>query len=278
MSSAISCHSERRPSPGLDFRHLRIRHAERAHRLEERVIRLDDGRVFHPSTVFAGPVLGVRKLRCRVVLPSVRQGAVYDHPVASPSNDNARESTFAATVAGARNAEQWAFATVWVEYAPAVNAFLRARGSREAEDLTSETFIAVFDRLPQFVGGEAEFRSFLFSIAYRRLVDELRLRSRRGESSEWSAGGDTRRAASAEHDALERVGDAAVRQIIESLPEDQRNVMALRIIADLSIEQISEVLDKRPGAIKALQRRALDRLRKNFPPSRTPDDNFFDGR
>jgi RNA polymerase sigma-70 factor (ECF subfamily) len=211
-----------------------------------------------------------RRIAC-----SVRHG--YDQPVASESSDDPRAATFAATLAAAREGEKWAFATLWVEYAPAVNAFLRARGSREPEDITSETFIAVFDRISEFVGGEAQFRSFLFSVTYRRLVDELRLRSRRGEPLELSTENDTRSSPSAEHDALERVGDASVRRIIESLPENQRSVMALRIIADLSIEQISVILDKRPGAIKALQRRALERLRKDFPPSRTPEDHFFDG-
>lgn len=197
--------------------------------------------------------------------------------MATQGDADSRATTFAAALAAAKSAEQWAFGALWVEYAPAVNAFLRARGSRESEDLTSETFIAVFDRIPHFVGGEAEFRSFVFTVAYRRLVDELRLRSRRGESSELSAANDPRISPSAENEALERVGDASVRRVIDSLPEDQRSVMALRIIADLSIDQIAVVLDKRPGAVKALQRRALDRLRKNFPQSRTPDGRVSDG-
>jgi len=47
--------------------------------------------------------------------------------------------------------------------------------------------------------------------------------------------------------------------------------MVLRIVADLTVEQIAEVLGKRPGAVKALQRRALERLRKKFDATRTPD-------
>ena len=55
----------------------------------------------------------------------------------------------------------------------------------EPEDLTSEVFLAVFDQLDRFRGGEAEFRTFVFTIAYRRLVDELRPRSNRGIHEEW---------------------------------------------------------------------------------------------
>lgn len=175
------------------------------------------------------------------------------------------ESLLTAAQAGAT----WACTSIWVEYAPAVAAFLSARGSREPDDLTSEVFLAVFDRLPSFAGGEPEFRSFVFSIAYRRLVDELRMRSRRGEALEWSAEADPRRSASAEEDALDRLGETSALNLLTTLPEDQRNVMMLRIVADLTVEQVATVLDKRPGAVKALQRRALEAMRKKISPTRT---------
>lgn len=177
--------------------------------------------------------------------------------------------TFDAKIQAAQAGAAWACTTIWVEYAPAVAAFLTARGSREPDDLTSEVFLAVFDRLPDFVGGEAEFRSFVFSIAYRRLVDEMRARSRRPDAVEWSADTDPRSTASAEHEAVARLGDASTLRLLEALPEDQRNVMVLRIVADLTVEQVATVLDKRPGAVKALQRRALERMRKKFSPART---------
>lgn len=169
----------------------------------------------------------------------------------------------------AQTGATWACTTIWVEYAPAVAAFLTARGSREPDDLTSEVFLAVFDRLPGFVGGEPEFRSFVFSIAYRRLVDELRVRSRRGDPIEWSADSDPRSSPSAEDDALTRLGDTSALNLLETLPEDQRNVMVLRIVADLTVEQIASVLGKRAGAVKALQRRALESMRKKIAPTRT---------
>lgn len=177
---------------------------------------------------------------------------------------------FESKLAAAQTGAAWACTTIWVEYAPAVAAFLKARGSNEPEDLTSEVFLAVFDQLPRFEGGESEFRSFVFSIAYRRLVDELRRRSRRGEHAEWSAESDPRSSASAEDDALGRLGEASALSLLDGLPEDQRSVMILRIIADLTIEQIAVVLDKRPGAVKALQRRALEALRKKVGRGRTP--------
>lgn len=196
----------------------------------------------------------------------------------TPKDSSIPSDHFAAVLAAAQVGAGWGSTTLWVEYSPAVAAFLRARGAREPEDLTSEVFIAAFNRLPQFIGGEPQFRSFLFSIAYRRLVDEFRSRARRGENVPWSAETDFRSTPSAEDVAIGRVGDESALSLLDSLPADQRDVMVLRIVADLTVEQIADVLGKRPGAVKALQRRALERLRKKIDATRTPEHDADDGR
>lgn len=188
----------------------------------------------------------------------------------------AGESTFDAILAAAQEGASWATTSIWTQYSPSVAGFLRARGSAEPEDLTSEVFLTVFSTLRSFTGAEPEFRSYIFSIAYRRLVDELRRRSRRGTHDEFTAELDPRRSNSAEQDAETRLADREALALLDALPEDQRNVMVLRIIADLTVEQIAEVLGKRPGAVKALQRRALERLRRQFGVTRTPDDASSD--
>jgi RNA polymerase sigma-70 factor, ECF subfamily len=169
---------------------------------------------------------------------------------------------FETVLAAAQLGASWASSTLWREYAPGVAGFARGRGSRDPDDLASEVFLIVFDTLSTFIGNESEFRSYLYSIAYRRLVDELRQRSRRGETVQWLPENDLRTEPSAEDAASIRSSDSAVLAQFDILPVDQRNVMVLRIVSDLTIEQIAEVLDKSPGAVKSLQKRALDALRK----------------
>jgi RNA polymerase sigma-70 factor (ECF subfamily) len=164
---------------------------------------------------------------------------------------------------------RWANRVIWTEYSPQVAAYLRARGSLEPDDLTSEVFLTVFERLAEFEGDEEKFRAFVFTIAHRRLVDEFRKRAHRGFQSEWSEESDTRTVNSAESHALERIGNENARALLDELPPDQRDVLVLRIIGDLTVEQIAEILGKRPGAIKALQRRGLERLRKKVGATRT---------
>lgn len=144
---------------------------------------------------------------------------------------------------------------------------MRARGVTDPEETTGEVFLAVVRALPDFSGGERDFRAWIFTIAHRRLVDDLRRRHRRpllvapADVIERiaGAGGDVC------EDAETRLADASVRAAIDQLPPDQRAVVLLRIIGDLTIDEIASAVGKRPGAVKALQRRGLCRLQRAYP-------------
>lgn len=186
-------------------------------------------------------------------------------------------TAFPEVMLAARAGDQSAFRQLWDSYAPAVARFARARGSREPEDLTSEVFLSVFRALPTFQGGEAAFKGFVFTVAHRRLVDELRARSRACQQSAWEDETDPRRSPSAEDGALGSLGSGQARQMLEGLAPDQRDVLVLRVFGDLTIDQIAEVLGKEPGAVKALQRRGLVALRKKLACGRTPARVAVDG-
>ena len=177
---------------------------------------------------------------------------------------------FEDVLVAAQAAEPWACTEIWAKWSPRVAGYLRSRGSQDPEDLTSEVFLTVFSKLPSFIGDEKAFKAFVFTVAHRRLVDELRWRSRRGMHVEWKSEEDPRRASSAEQDALRSLGDSDAKTLLDGLSADQREVLVLRIFADLTIEQIAEILDKRPGAVKALQRRGLEALRRKLDQRRTP--------
>jgi RNA polymerase sigma factor (sigma-70 family) len=178
--------------------------------------------------------------------------------------------SFEDVLAAAQAAAPWACTKLWATWSPRVASYLRFRGSSDPEDLTSEVFLTVFSKLPSFVGDERAFKAFVFTIAHRRLVDELRARSRRGTHVEWTSEEDPRHASSAEHDALRSLGDTDARTLLDGLSGDQREVLVLRIFGDLTIEQIADILGKRPGAVKALQRRGLEALRRKLELRRTP--------
>jgi RNA polymerase sigma factor (sigma-70 family) len=161
----------------------------------------------------------------------------------------------------AQRGESWALTEVWHRYSPAVMAYLRGRGVADPEDMTSEVFLQVFGKIDKFKGGEADLRTFVFSVAHARYVDDRRRLARRGVEAEFVAERHDGVAASAETDAQTALATERVRQIIEALAPDQRDVLLLRIVADLSLEQTAEVLGKSVGAVKSLQHRGLAALR-----------------
>jgi RNA polymerase sigma factor (sigma-70 family) len=195
----------------------------------------------------------------------------------APGDVAVEEPSFAATLLAAQRQDPDACAVLWRSLAPAVAAYARAKGSADPDDLTSDVFLAVFRQLSRFQGDEQGFRAYVFTIAHRRLVDELRARSRRGPRVAWSEEGDRRTAVSAEEVALEAAGTSEVRRLLAQLSPDQRAVLELRILGDLTVEQSATVLGKRVGAVKALQRRGLEALRRNHAASRTPRGLHGDG-
>lgn len=162
----------------------------------------------------------------------------------------------------------WALARLYDSLAPAVVGYLRRRRVRDPEDLTSEVFLAAFSRLRSFEGDEAQFRSFVFTIAYRRVVDDKRSQARAvtTEPLETAVAGENQggHSEAAEDDALRSLGTELVEALLDGLPPDQRDVLALRVVADLTVEQVAGALGKQPGAVKALQRRALANLRRQL--------------
>ncbi|HVT76273.1 MAG TPA: sigma-70 family RNA polymerase sigma factor [Acidimicrobiales bacterium] len=155
----------------------------------------------------------------------------------------------------AQRGEPAAWNELYRALAPAVAGYLRLRGARDVDDLTSETFVAVFNGIAGFHGTDAQFRSWVFVIAHRRLLDERRRRGRRPEHVPMVEIG-------VEQDVDGAMSAARVKALCAQLPADQADVLVLRILADLTIEQIAEVVGKSVGAVKQLQRRGLDNLRK----------------
>ena len=157
----------------------------------------------------------------------------------------------------AADGHAWALRRLYDELAPKVHGYLLYRGASEPEDLTSEVFLTVFPRLSTVTGGAAGLRTFVFSVAHARLVDDLRRRTRRPGSTPYDVALDDRTGPSSEDEALDSLGLVAVTQLLDQLPEAQREVIELRHLADLSIEQVAELIGRTPGAVKQLQRRGL---------------------
>ncbi|MDP5184728.1 RNA polymerase sigma factor [Blastococcus sp. BMG 814] len=178
---------------------------------------------------------------------------------------------FPEVLSAAQAGAPWAFEALYRDLAPSVTGYLRLHGALEPDDLASETFIGLFTGLSSFEGDEGALRAWVFTIAHRRLVDDWRRRSRRPQTSgsdEDLLGGTV--GGNVEEDALVLLGSSAVEQLCASLPDDQRSVLLMRIVADLSLEQVAAAMGRSVAAVKALQRRGLLTLRSELERTGAP--------
>ena len=166
------------------------------------------------------------------------------------------------TVEDAKSGSSDAVSAVYRVLAPKVLGYLRSRGAEDPEGLTNEVFLAVIPRLTSLEGGVAGLRTLVFSVAHARYVDETRRRTRRPAQTAYEQEYDDRTTPSAEVTAIEKTGSTQMMQWLAQLGEEQRSVIGLRILGDLSLEQTAQVLGKTTGAIKQLQRRGLENLRQ----------------
>lgn len=176
--------------------------------------------------------------------------------------------SFERVIEGARAGQHAALEAIYRDLAPAVLGYIRGQGAAEQEDLASEVFVAVVRGLAFFHGDERAFRSWVFTIAHRRLVDERRRRARRPEHpvdpSDIAGRLEELRTGDAEAEAFERLGTSWAMEALERLTPEQREVVLLRVLAGLPVAEVANVMGKAEGAIKALQRRALRTLAKEI--------------
>jgi len=170
---------------------------------------------------------------------------------------------FEEVLAGAQRGEEWAWHDIYHSIAAQLVGYLTIKGSPEPEDQASETLLQVARNIESFQGDEDSFRSWVFVIAHRRLIDSRRRWGRRPITTELEPelGGE---AGDVEQEALDSLSTEEVTRLLELLTDEQKEVIVLRTLADLSLEQTADVMGKRVGSIKALQRRAIARLRKHL--------------
>lgn len=142
------------------------------------------------------------------------------------------------------------------QFAPVVLGYLRGLAVPEPDDVLGEVFVQVVRDLHKFRGDDAALRRWVFTVAHHRAMDAHRQRRRRPVEPQGVV--DDRRLV--DDDLTARLPDPDLVRAMAQLTDEQRQVIGLRFVADLPIEEVARVLRRKPGAVKSLQHRALDRL------------------
>ena len=171
--------------------------------------------------------------------------------------------SFPSLLVAAQSGGTWAFERLYRALAPTVAGYLRLQGADDPDDLTNEVFLNVFGAIASFSGDEGKFRSWVFTIAHRRLIDDRRRAGRQpqvspGEPAEVDDAGDV------EDEVMRRLSVERVRGLCDRLAPDQRDVLLLRLVSAMTVEETADALGKSATAVKALQRRGLAAVRRRF--------------
>jgi RNA polymerase sigma-70 factor (ECF subfamily) len=181
---------------------------------------------------------------------------------------------FEATLAAARAGDADAISLLYRDLQPRLLRVLRVEVGGAAEDVASQTWLEVVGALARFEGNEAGFRAFVFTVARRRVSDHRRTRRRRpAHPTDPAAFTDAvDPSGDVESDVLAGLdADRAVRLLADVLTPDQAEVVLLRVVADLPVDEVARMLGRSPGTIRVQQHRALKRLAAALGGNDPPD-------
>jgi RNA polymerase sigma-70 factor (ECF subfamily) len=167
-------------------------------------------------------------------------------------------------LAAARRGDPDALAELFRSFHAPLLRYLRARRITAAEDVASAVWVDVARSIGRFEGDADDFRRWLFTIAHRRSVDETR---RAVRASEVAAAEAVRAplaavGADAEHDRATALDRAL--ELVGSLPDAMAEAVMLRVVNDLPVADVAEIMDTTEGNVRVLVHRGLGRLRRKI--------------
>lgn len=167
----------------------------------------------------------------------------------------ARRPTFDEVLQSARAGSPGALGWLYRRFQPGLLRTLAVIAPHRADDIASDVWLDVAGTLSRFTGDEREFRGWLTATARHRVIDTSRGSTRRRE-----------RSPTADRSA----STAFAVQVTELLPADQSDVVVMRVVDGLDVDEVARELGRSPEAVRGLQHRALRRLARQLDPDVLP--------
>ena len=159
----------------------------------------------------------------------------------------------------ARDGDGDAWSQIVHELGPRVQGYAQSKGVVDAEDVVQDVFTAAARQIGAFDGEWRAFRSWIFSIAYRQIVNRYRSPSRHdGELPRVLVDEDLIGPDQAV--VIREMASEAV-AAMDVLSEIERDVVLLRVIAGLDTAEVANAVGKRAGNVRVIQSRALAKVR-----------------
>ena len=162
----------------------------------------------------------------------------------------------------AKSGDADAFAQLYDAYVDRIYRFIYFRVSDDitTEELTSQVFLKAWEFLDRYQSGNSPYLAWLYTIARNLVIDYYRTKKETVNLDD--VVNVTASDSSLDEEVQGRFELQAMRDAMQNLTDEQQQVLVLRFIAGMSTEEIAEFMEKREGAIRALQMRALQALSK----------------
>ena len=157
-----------------------------------------------------------------------------------------------------------AFGKLYDYYQPMIYRFVLIKVGRreEAEDITHQVFLRAWQNVRTYSHRGNPFGSWLYRIARNQIIDHYR--SRKDDISLETIDVDSLSFQTKQPDVSARIDMEKVMAAIHCLKPDYQDAVILRFVEDLSIKETAEVMHKTEGAIKLIQHRAIEELKKEL--------------
>lgn len=163
----------------------------------------------------------------------------------------------------ARNKDRDAQRAIYERYFPPVFQFIRLRidNREQAQDIAADVFLDFFEALGGSKPPSSHLRGWLFRVARNKIVDHYGREKRMNitELGDWIPGAVD---SNPEQVAFQTLQGEQVKRALNMLVDEQQEVLILRFIQGLSIQETADLMDRSVSAIKSLQFRAVDTLRR----------------
>jgi RNA polymerase sigma-70 factor, ECF subfamily len=168
---------------------------------------------------------------------------------------------FSQVLSAAARGDEEAFGRLWHDLQPRVLRYFAVVSPAAAEDLASETWLGVVRGIERFRGTEPAFRAWVFTIARHEALDRWRRAAHR-PTEDLAVDGLMEQVAPDDPAAaaVEGFSTRAALAVVATLPAGQAEAIVLRVVAGLEVNQVAEIMDKRPNTVRVLTHRGLRRL------------------
>lgn len=165
-----------------------------------------------------------------------------------------RRPVFDEVLAAARQGSPWAVGWLYRRFQPRLLRTLAVIAPYQAEDIAADVWLEVAADIHRFSGDERAFRAWLATTARYHVIEATRGTGRRVGRT-------------LDDDATEEMASASfAARVVAVLPPEQADVILLRVVKGLDVEEVARAIGRPPAAVRSLQHRALRRLAREAEP------------